>query len=219
MQLRILLLFLFGVFWQTHICFSQKFSFTVLGGTTASQASGDGFHGFDQFGILAGTEVNYKFNNKWFVSLGLQFNQKGARTYASESSAFVYRLRVNYGEMPLLISYHLPHLYFRAGVYLGVKTNQKERTSFGPVTPKRPFRAIDFGGQLGLGYRFTPNWHLELCFQNSVIPVRPHRLDQPIPPALFTMGEWHQKLLAKGQYFTSLSLMVKYRLIPKRHTN
>ena len=211
MKQKILLLVLFGLFWQTHVCFSQKFSFTVLGGATASQASGDGFFGFDQFGAVAGGEVNYKFNEKWFTSLGLQFNQKGARTYANKKSSFVYRLRVNYVEMPLLLSYHFTHVFIRAGVYLGVKTNQKERNTFGPVVPERPFRRIDFGGQLGLGYQFDTHWSLELCFQNSLIPVRPHRLDQPIPPALFTMGEWHQKLLAKGQYFTSLSLMVKYR--------
>ncbi len=210
MKLRILILVLLGVFWQTHVCLSQKFSLTAFGGATASQASGDGFFGFDQFGVVAGAEVNYKINEKWFTSLGLQFNQKGARTYANKKSSFVYRLRVNYAEMPFLLSYHFMHVYIRAGVYLGVKINQKERNSFGPVVPKRPFRAIDFGGLLGLGYQFDSHWSVELSFQNSVIPVRSHRLDQPIPPALFTMGEWHQKLLAKGQYFTSLSLMVKY---------
>lgn len=210
MKLKILVVTLTGLLLQTQSCFGQKFSLSVLGGVTSSQISGDGFYGFNQFGGIAGVEVSYKFNEKWFSSLGLQFNQLGARTYPSEKTSIVYKLRVNYVEMPLLVSYHLTHLYFRAGVYLGVKTNEKERTSFGPVDPKRPFKTINFGGQLGLGYKFNPNWKLELIFQNSVLPVRPHRLDQPIPPALFSLGRWHQKLLAKGQYFTSLSFVVKY---------
>lgn len=209
MKVKILIITLIGLLLHVNIGFSQRFSLGILGGGTSSQISGDGFYGFNQFGGLAGVEVNYKFNDNWFSSLGLQFNQMGARTYPKKTS-IVYKLRVNYVEMPLLISYHLPHVYFRAGVYLGVKINQKERTSFGPIDPERPFRAINFGGQLGLGYKFTANWHLELCFQNSVIPVREHRLDKPIPPALFSLGQWHQILLAKGQYYTSLSLMVKY---------
>lgn len=210
MKLRILIVPLIAFLLQTQSSLAQRFSLGVLGGITSSQISGDGIFGFNQFGGIAGVEVNYKIDEKWYTSLGMQFNQMGARTYASKKTSIVYRLRVNYIEMPLLVSYHFTHLYFRAGVYLGVKTNQKERNSFGPVDPKREFRSIDFGGQLGLGYKFTPNWQVELFFQNSVIPVRPHRLDQPIPPALFTLGQWHQKLLAKGQYFTSLSLVVKY---------
>lgn len=210
MKIRITLLIFIGVFFQPQFGLSQRFSLSMLGGVTSSQASGDGFFGFHQFGGIAGVEVNYSINESWSTSLGLQFNQKGARTYPSETSSYIYKLRVNYVEMPFLVSYYYKQFYASAGVYLGVKTNQRERTSLGPVDPIRPFRRIDFGAQLGLGYKFNSHWKLELCFQNSVIPVRPHRLDQPIPPALFTLGEWHQKLLAKGQYFTSLSLMIKY---------
>lgn len=173
MKIKILIVLLSGFLLQTQACFGQRFSLDVLGGITSSQISGDGFWGFNQFGGIAGAEVNYEINEKWSTSLGLQFNQKGARTYQSKETSIIYKLRVNYVEMPLLISYHFTHVYARAGVYLGVKTNQKERTSFGSVVPVRLFKPFDFGVQLGLGYKFTPHWQLELCFQNSVIPVRP----------------------------------------------
>jgi hypothetical protein len=207
---KYLFFLLFSCFLSIHHSIGQKFSLGIIGGVTSSQVSGDGFYGFAQFGAIAGADINYKINKKWSASFGLQFNQKGARTYPSEKSTLVYRLRVNYVEAPLTLNYHINKLKISAGFYLGVKTNQKERTSFGAIIPERQFKQLDFGGQLGINYSFSENWQLELRFQNSLLPVRMHKSTQAYPPALFILGDWHQNMLNKGQYYTSLSLVLRY---------
>ena len=190
--------------------FSQKFSLGIISGITSSQASGDGIHGFAQFGAFAGADVNYKLNQNWSTSFGLQFNQKGARNFQSKTVSSPYRLRVNYIETPLVVNYHFNKFQFSGGLYLGVKINQKERSSFGPITPVRKFKPFDFGLQFGVNYEIKENWQLELRFQNSVLPARDHLADQVYPPALFILGDWHQRMLNKGQYYTSLSLVLGY---------
>lgn len=192
--------------------YGQRFSLGIIGGVTSSQISGDGIYGFAQFGVVVGADVNYEINEDWSASLGLQFNQKGARNYRSETVYSAYRLRANYVEAPFMVNYHLNKWQFNAGLYLGVKVNHKERNSFGPVDPVRNFKALDIGGQLGVNYSFKEDWQVELRFQNSLIPVRDHKIDQAYPPSLFVIGEWHQKMLDKGQYFTSLSLILRYSI-------
>lgn len=200
---------LLGFTFPTLNVFSQNFSLGIVGGATSSQISGDGIHGFAQFGAIAGADVNYRFNENWSGSLALQFNQKGARNYQSESVYSAYRLRVNYVEVPVILNYHLNKLQFQAGLYLGVKVNQKERNSFGPVDPMREFKPFDFGFQLGVNYELKENWQVELRFQNSIAPVRDHDLNQVYPPNWLVIGDWHQKILDLGQYYTSLSLVVR----------
>lgn len=192
--------------------FAQKFSLGIIGGVSSSQISGDGIHGFAQFGAIVGADVKYTFNERWSASMGLQFNQKGARNYKSETVYSAYRLRVNYIEAPVVVNYHLNKLQFSAGFYLGVKTNQKERNSFGPVDPIRAFKPFDFGVQLGVSYAIKENWQVELRFQNSILPVRDHLADQVYPPNWLVIGDWHQKILDKGQYYTSLSLVLRWRI-------
>jgi hypothetical protein len=197
---------------STTNCFGQNFRLGIIGGLTSSQISGDGIYGFSQFGAIAGADVNYKFNESWSASFGLQFNQKGARNFQSQTVYSAYRLRVNYIEAPVMVNYHLNKLQFSAGLYLGVKVNQKERNSFGAVDPVRNFKSFDFGGQLGVNYEIKENWQVELRFQNSLIPVRDHLANQVYPPNLFVLGDWHQKILDQGQYYTSLSLVVRWSI-------
>jgi hypothetical protein len=187
----------------------QKFSLGIIGGVTSSQISGDGIYGFSQFGAIAGADVNYSFNEIWSASFGLQFNQKGARNFQSKPVSSPYRLRVNYVEAPVVVNYHFKKFQFSAGLYLGVKVNQKERNSFGSVDPIRNFKPFDFGGQLGINYEIKENWQVELRFQNSLFAARDHLSNQVYPPALFILGDWHQNYLNKGQYFTSLSLILR----------
>lgn len=212
MKRSFLLILLFSCLIYSENSTAQKFTLGIIGGTSSSQISGDGFYGFAQFGLMAGADVTYKINDKWSANFGLQFNQKGARTYPSKKTSAVYRLRVNYIEAPLTLNYHINSFRVSTGFYLGVKINQKERTSFGPVDPERPFKTFDFGGQLSIGYQFLEQWEVALRLQNSLAPVRDHKLTQAYSPALFLFGDWHQNMLNKGQYFTHLSLILRYTI-------
>ncbi|PKR80230.1 hypothetical protein CW751_11255 [Brumimicrobium salinarum] len=204
-------LFFIGCVISVTTTFSQQFSLEMFGGATSSQISGDGHYGFAQFGLNTGLNLNYQINTDWSANFGLQFNQKGARTYPSKQTSVVYRLRVNYIEVPVHIQYQFDRLSVGGGLYLGVKINQKERTSFGAVEPEHAFKSLTMGGLVDLKYAFHEKWGLTLRFQNDLIPVRSHKGNQVIAPALFIFGNWHQQLLNKGQYHTSLSLLMHYQ--------
>ena len=191
---------------------AQQFSARIVGGITSSQISGDGAYGFVQFGAMGGAEVDYLLKENWRLIFGLRFNQKGSRVYKSKNSVDTYRLRVNYIEAPLMVNYGFDELSIGGGPVLGVKINQRERTQFGDVDDPRIFDPLELGFEFHLDYEVKEKWNVRLLFQNSVLAVRNHPIDQAFPPALFVLGTFHQKMLNQGQYFTSLSLILTYQL-------
>ena len=119
-------------------------------------------------------------------------------------------MRVNFIEAPLLLQYSLQKLTFAAGPVLGVMINQKERTQFGQIENLRAFDPFELGFEFNIGYEIKEGLRLKLLYQNSILAVRDHSIDQAFPPANFVLGSLHQKMLDQGQYFTSLSLVVCY---------
>lgn len=212
MKRLFLFLFLLNALLHIENAQAQKFKMGIIGGVTSSQISGDGFYGFNQFGGIAGIEVSYKINKNWSSALGLQFNQKGARTYLTEKNSILYKLRVNYVEVPFTFKYRLDKFQLGTGLYFGVKTNQKESSSNEKIHQGWEFKPFDFGGQVALNYLITENWQVELRYQNSFIPVRKHKATQAYSPSLFIFGDWHQNMLNKGQYFSSLSLVFRFTI-------
>lgn len=210
MRLKASILVLLAVFFQ-HAK-AQQFSTKVFGAATSSQISGDGAYGFVQFGAMAGGEVGLDLDKNWGASFGIRFNQKGSRIYKTKNSINTYRLRVNYIEAPLLIRYSLERISFATGPVLGVKINQKERTQFGVNQNPRIFDPFELGLEINIEYELSEKWSARLLYQNSILAVRNHAIDQAFPPALFVLGTFHQKMLNQGQYFTSLSLVLCYDL-------
>jgi hypothetical protein len=190
----------------------QRFSSNISAGITASQVSGDAAYGFVQFGILLGGEVAYEINADWNLSFGIRFNQKGSRIYKTTNSVDTYRLRVNYIEAPLLVQYKLESLSFGLGPVLGLKINQREQTQFGVEENPRTFDQLELGMEVNGRYELTTRLSLGLLYQNSILPVRDHLINQAFQPANFALGEWHQQWLNEGQFFSSLSLFLIYEL-------
>lgn len=191
---------------------AQVFSGKLVGGISSSQISGDGAEGYLQFGFYAGIGAEAKINDTWSLQSSLMFNQKGARVYKTSNNFNTYRLRVNYIEVPILLDYNYGKFSGQIGPYLGVKLNQKERTQFGITDNPRQFNPFDFGVQAQLSYQLKERIELSLAFQNSMLPVRAHSTQMAYPPSNLVIGEFHQKLLDKGQYFTTLMLFVSYTL-------
>lgn len=191
---------------------AQVFSGNLIGGISSSQISGDGTEGFVQFGAYAGVGAEATINEAWALHGNLLFNQKGARVYKSSNSIKTYRLRVNYIEVPILLDYKYQKFSGQLGPYLGVKINQKEQTEFGVTENPREFELFDFGIQAQLSYQIKERIKLSLAFQNSILPVRAHDSQMAYSPSNFVLGDFHQELLDKGQYFTTLMLLVSYQL-------
>jgi hypothetical protein len=196
---------------RTSCSFGQQFTSSVNAGITSSQVSGDAAYGFVQFGVMLGGEVQYNFNPDWSLSFGIRFNQKGSRIYKTNNSVATYRLRVNYIEAPLMVHYKMQALSFGLGPILGIKINQRERTQFGVEENPREFNQLELGMEVNGRYEITARLSLCLLYQNSILPVRDHLIDQAFQPSNFVLGEWHQQWLNEGQFFSSLSLLVIYR--------
>ncbi|MEX1190816.1 MAG: porin family protein [Brumimicrobium sp.] len=195
-----------------NFSWTQVFTGHLLGGLSSSQISGDGTEGFVQFGVYAGIGTKAEISDIWSLSGSLIFNQKGSRVYKSSNSINTYRLRVNYIETPILLGYAYKKWLIQTGPYLGVKINQREKTEYGITENPRQFKPLDLGLQLQVSYQIKDRLNLTLAFQNSLLPVREHAQEMAYSPSNFVLGEFHQELLDKGQYFTTLMLFVSYRL-------
>lgn len=211
MYMRKLALCCFVTIISMHVNSQQHFFPSFSLGTSASQISGDDTNGFAQFGLFVGASVRYQQNDMWSYSMGLFFNQKGARRYQSLGPKSTYRLRVNYIDVPFLAHYFWKDFDFSVGPAVNVKINQKEQTEFGDVENQRIFKPLEFALQGGIGYEFKENWSVQLMYQNSFIAVRDHSseyLVNNIPNTL--IEEWFDELLRKGQYFSLFTLSLSY---------
>ncbi len=89
-------------------------------GFNASQVDGDSAGGFNRLGFNAGPLLHVNFSPQWFVSLEILFNQKGSRSTDADNLPYVYRLRMNYAEVPVLINFNDKNrLIFQAGAAYG----------------------------------------------------------------------------------------------------
>jgi hypothetical protein len=178
-------------------------------GLTSSQISGDGFYGFGQFGAYAGVGVRTDLSDVLSLSGQLVFNQKGARKYQNNDFT-TYRLRVNYVEVPVLVHYNIEKWSVGTGLGFNYRINHRERSMFGDITPERTFKPFEFAFHFMVEYELNENFILGIGYQNSILPVRDHSSTQVFPPNNFILGDWHNNLLNRGQYFTSLTLRGVY---------
>ena len=209
-QKKIILISLF--LFQNSFYFSQNtFKGFVTAGITTSQISGDGFYGFGQFGAYAGVGVRTDISDVLSISGQLAFNQKGARKYQNNDFT-TYRLRANYIEVPILIHYNIEKWSIGSGLGFNYRINHRERSMFGDILPEREFKAFELAFHFGVDYQLNEQFTIGIGSQNSILPVRDHSSTQVFPPNNLILGDWHNKLLNKGQYFTSLQLKITYFL-------
>jgi hypothetical protein len=189
----------------------RTFELDLLGGVTASQISGDGATGFNQFGIQAGGLLSMSIDENADIVSGILWNQKGARTQPSMQNVVTYHLRANYIEIPMLFRYNYKKYFIEIGPTVNVLAQVGEKTSFNPIED-RPFRSLELAGVLNIGYQINDKFSVVAQFQNSILPVRPHLIDFTIPSGNLIIGDWHNRLYELGQYYTSISLHLRYRL-------
>lgn len=200
------------ILFLNSLCFAQNtFKGFVNAGLSSSQISGDGFYGFGQFGAYAGIGVRTNISDNFSLSGQIAFNQKGARKYQNNDFT-TYRLRVNYIEVPVLIHYNIEKWSIGSGVGFNYRINHRERSMFGNISPERTFNAFELAFHFGIDYSINNQFTIGIGYQNSILPVRDHSSTQVFPPNNFVLGDWHNNLLNKGQYFTSLQLKVTYFL-------
>src|SRR5205814_535086 len=93
----------------------------LIAGANFCQVDGDGFVGYHKVGFTGGASVYIKLSPIFQASLGIGYTQKGSR----ESG--VYRLALDYAEMPLLLQLFPPgRFHYSAGISYARLISSKE---------------------------------------------------------------------------------------------
>jgi hypothetical protein len=163
----------------------RSFKPSIYAGLLTSQVSGDNLAGFDKFGFLAGSSVEFEFENKLFFEVGLQFIQKGSRQIADPANNVFddYLMRLNYIEAPFLIKYNFYNQFIAiGGITFGGLVSSREEGNGIPINDPRKFYNFELGYIGGIGYRFNPKITVVAQYHGSITKIRnrdsPQSLDQ-----------------------------------------
>lgn len=171
-------------------------------GISTSQVDGDGYGGFNKAGPIAGIWVERDFVKEWSVRAEFRYVQKGSHEREKSSKSTVYKLKLNYFELPISVAYMFSAKFgARAGIGIGYLGSAKEFDTNGEIPDDYmvELRKFDFSGFLGLSYKLTNSWILETRISYSIIPICPN---QP------SIEHWRNF----GPYNRGLELGVLYKL-------
>ena len=122
----------------------QRFAAFAYGGLNLAQIDGDYYFGYNKVGLRFGIGSNVIITPKSYISVGLGYNQGGAKASRSERydrSLATINLRVNAAEVPVLFHYRLGkkeeytvranHQLYRSGeIQTGLAVSRVTGTSF-----------------------------------------------------------------------------------------
>lgn len=167
------IVFFFAILIQS-LLHGQTFDAKSFVGLNASQMEGDNLSGFNKIGIQAGIGVVYPMYRK-SLSIELLLNQKGSTSSFSISSGQERQsTNLNYLQIPILYAfeewYDDESDYYRIAVEVGTYYARlfgasSSNAAFQGVTSE--FRKNDFGGLIGVRYRFNYNWSIGARYDHS----------------------------------------------------
>jgi len=161
--------------------FGQRIRGTVIAGGNLSQVEGDELKGWSQAGLVGGVGAIIPFgkNNNWGVNLETLFNQKGSfqkKRFESDSLTDEYRLRLNYFEVPVYVSYtDKDMLSFGLGGYWGRLVSAREQEHSGkqePYIDTVAFDNNDWGFLVDVRVRIWKPLHIGVRYSQSLVPIR-----------------------------------------------
>jgi opacity protein-like surface antigen len=169
---KFLIIVLFAV---PVIISAQRFNGGVLFGICASQVDGDTYAGFDKVGLQGGVFVNTKFTKAWGAQMEIKYNGKGARKKTSESDPETYSLTLHYIDLPLMVNFTIQDKFIiDAGFvpgYLFAKNGEEDGIKFSDEEI-RAFKKVDLSWLLGLNYKITDNFIVNIRYSYSLFSIR-----------------------------------------------
>jgi opacity protein-like surface antigen len=154
---------------------AQRFNGGVLVGICASQVDGDTYAGFDKVGLQGGVFVNTKFTKAWGAQMEIKYNGKGARKKTSESDPETYSLTLHYIDLPLMVNFTIQDKFIiDAGFvpgYLFAKNGEEDGIKFSDEEI-RAFKKVDLSWLLGLNYKITDNFIVNIRYSYSLFSIR-----------------------------------------------
>lgn len=149
----------------------RLFQAGIVAGFNASQLDGDRFRGYSKLGAHVGLKVKYQLpsNPKIGLSTEMLLAMKGSSQDLNFSSSNnnQIKIKLNYIEIPLVVSYREWKVDFHAGLSYGrliAVSNSILSSSYSD----EDFRKDDLGIVLGATYLFNENWGATFRFGRSV---------------------------------------------------
>jgi hypothetical protein len=169
---------------------AQPFHGGILAGFTASQVDGDSYAGFDKAGIQAGVFVSTALSPVIDTRLEIRYTMRGARNNSTPDNTGMYRLTLNYIDLPVLLSVKVKNLgTVEAGLVPGYLFAASGRDDNGrmPNASLAEFKKFDLDTRIGLNIFLTEKIAVNLHYSYSLFSIR----DREVENASYT---WFGKL-------------------------
>jgi hypothetical protein len=159
--------------------FGQRIKGTVIAGGNLTQVEGDEIKGWSQLGFNGGVGAIIPFAGNWGINLETLFSQKGSfqkEQFPDDSLTNEYRLRLNYFEIPLYITYtDKDVMSFGLGGYWSRLVSAREEEHSGnrpPYTDTQDFEPNDIGFLIDFRLRIWQHLHVNVRYTQSLISIR-----------------------------------------------
>jgi len=182
--------------------FCQAFTGGITGGISVNQIDGDSYRGYNMLGFTGGAYVQTNTPGKWKVQVEIKYFLKGAEQKATDNS-FYYKEHLNYVQVPLLLNYYVNEKIFpEIGISAGYLFLAREDLSGdGFISPTKPFKPLDLSFEGGVNFQISRILRANIRLSYSIIRIRE-----------FPGGQTF--LFDRGQYNSSLSFNLYYRILP-----
>jgi hypothetical protein len=178
-KLTYALLALFLLMMLTPAAHAQRIRGTVIAGGGLTQVEGDELKGWKQFGFTLGLGAIVPFAGNWGANIETLFTQKGSfqrSQFPGDSLTDEYRLRLNYFEVPVYVSYTDKEVMsFGLGAYWGRLVGVSEKEHSGnqiPYSDSVAFNDNDIGFLVDAKVRIWRRLHLGVRYTQSLTVIR-----------------------------------------------
>lgn len=173
---------------NTH---AQTFKAGLIGGVNLSQLHGDGLAGFNQIGLNVGGRIAVQTSDRWLWNIDILFSQKGSNKSADDPNSFFDSYRLNYAEVPIMISFLdwavekdnglFYKLHFTGGVAIGRLVDFKVIDALGTdVTDLQNFNRFSVDLIAGATYFINPHIGINAQYSYALLDVRKEKEAQSL---------------------------------------
>ena len=199
------MLFLLGFVIQ-YAAHGQIIKGTVIAGGSLTQVEGDEIKGWSQFGFSGGLGAIVPFAGHWGFNLETLFSQKGSfqkKQFDSDSLTNEYRLRLNYFEVPVYLTYTDKDVVtFGLGGYWSRLVSARENEHSGnqdPYIDTVKFNNSDMGFLVDIKVRIWKHLHINVRYSQSLMAIR-ERIFYPQGSTAFLRKQFNQVLSLRFVY-------------------
>jgi hypothetical protein len=161
---------------------AQPFHGGILAGFTASQVDGDTYAGFDKSGLQGGVFVSTSLSSLLDARLEIRYAMRGARNKSTPDNTGLYRLTLNYIDLPVLLSAKVKNIgTVEAGLVPGYLFAASGRDDNGrmPDESLADFKKFDLDTRIGINIFITEKIAVNLHYSYSLFSIRDLEVENP----------------------------------------